>query len=146
MIEHPRHDPAVDRVEDQDDVENEEDEITLARILHDEHEHEPAQHQVGQVPDSRADRANFLELHEHVDGDGETDGGVRTCDTEIGNGPQPRVELVFAQRVEGEQHERDGDQREGEQYRPARRGQVVMEQVGEEGDRNDGIENLCHGA
>ena len=144
MEKHAGHDKTVHRIQDQDDVEDEQDEIAFAGELHHQQKHQAAQYQVGRVPEAGANGADILELDEHVDRDGKANDDIDCGDADIRDQTQPRIEFVLAQRIKCEQHEGDGHQRESQERRPADCRQIVLKQVDKKADGDDVKKNVRH--
>jgi hypothetical protein len=146
MVEHAGHHPAVHRIEHEDQVEDEQDEVAFARVLHHEEHHHGAHHQVGRVPEPGAHGSDVVELPPDVEpGDRDRD-DVGDGDEVIGQPAKARVELVLAQFVEHVEHEHDRQHDDGEHRRPALAGDVIGEQIDEEEYRERIVERVDGGA
>ncbi len=140
MIEHAGHPVAVDGVENEHDVQDEQRHVALARIFHDQQRHHAAHDQVGGVPRAGALEAERHVFGVHVVGAVERKCAVGECDQIIRDRRQGRIEVVVAQRLQREQDEDDGNERHGEQRGPADAGPVVPENDQEKRDRHRVIE------
>ncbi len=135
VIEHARHPVAVDRVENEHDIEDEQRHVPLARIFQDQERHHAAHDHVGVIPVAGAIGAKRNVLRVHVIG------AVSRKDTEekrdhiIGGRRQRGIEIVRAQRLQRVKNEDDWNQRHREQRRPAYARPVVVEDKQEECDR-----------
>ena len=157
MIEHAGHHVAIDRVEHQYDVQDKQWHVALARIFQDQHRHYATHEQIGRIPVAGPLRAERIIFSVHVEGDGERKSDVDRSDDVIGRRRQARIQIVFAQTVEDEQHIGDRNQCHRQERRAAFAGPEIKEEIKKEEDRHGVINALdnktrplggivCHGA
>ena len=136
VIEHAGHQVAVDRVEDERDVEDEQRHVPVARVFHDKQRHQAAPDQVSRIPHAGARRADLFVFHGHVIGDVERDRDIDRGDDVVRHRREFRIELVAAQRLQNEQNKGYRDQRQSQQCRAAAAGPVIVKDINEERDRD----------
>ena len=156
MMEHAGDHVAIDRIEDEHDVEDEQRHVPLARVFHDQGGHDGTDEEVGGVPHPGTRGAERLVFGVHVVGDGQRAGAIDRRDGVIREGRQTRIEIAVAQRLQGEEDEGDGDERQRQQRRSADARTVIVEDIKKKRDRHgiiDAIDDdprpdgrgICHG-
>ena len=144
MIEHAGHQPAVNGIEEEQDVQDEQRHVALARIFQHQRRHQPAHDEIGRVPGAGARRAELVIFRVHVHGDGERTADIDRRDGVVGGRRQPRIQIIRTQRIQDEQHVGDRNECHRQQRRAASARPEIREQIEKEEDRDrivDAVEN-----
>ena len=142
MIENAGHHVAVDRVENEDDIEDEQRDVALAGVFDDQQRHQAADDDVLHVVGAVALLPERHVIRVHVVGAVQREQAVDECDHVVHANRQLRIELVLTQRLQREQNVDDRDQGHGQHHGPAGAGPVVVEQVQAERDGRDVIDHV----